>query len=153
MLHYSNASSIEKNRRYLVIKGGLAWKLSREGGVVNTVVVLGSSGVGLVVYQREEGEETMNTMQTDAWRCMTWQSMMLGVPNRDSRLPMKGGNIRENILGVSRFRTNESEGESCMFAMLGLCGGRTGCVSEFVSSFRATFMYKVFSSELRFILY
>ena len=49
MLHYSNASSIEKNRRYLVIKGGLAWKLNREGGVVNTVVVLGTSGVGLGV--------------------------------------------------------------------------------------------------------
>ena len=64
MLHYSNASSIEKNRRYLVIKGGLAWKLSREGGVVNTVVVLGSGSVGLVVYRREEGEETVNTMQT-----------------------------------------------------------------------------------------
>ena len=32
-----------------LIKGGLAWKLSREGGVVNTVVVLGSSGVGLGV--------------------------------------------------------------------------------------------------------
>ena len=50
MLHYSNASGIEKNRRYLVIKGGgLAWKLGREGGVVVTVVVLGSSGVGLSV--------------------------------------------------------------------------------------------------------
>ena len=50
MLHYSNASSIEKNRRYLVIKGGgLAWLLWQEGGVVNTVVVLGSSGVGLGV--------------------------------------------------------------------------------------------------------
>ena len=60
MLHYSNASSIVKNRRYLVIKGGLAWKLSR-GGVLNTVVVLGSSGVGLGVYRREEGEETVNT--------------------------------------------------------------------------------------------
>ena len=35
MLHYSNASSIEKNRRYLVIKGGLAWLLW-QGGVVNT---------------------------------------------------------------------------------------------------------------------
>ena len=33
-----------------------------QRGVVNTVVVLGSSGVGLVVYRREEGEETMNTM-------------------------------------------------------------------------------------------
>ena len=49
MLHYSNAISIEKNRRYLVIKGGLAWKLSREGEVVNTIVILGSSGVGLGV--------------------------------------------------------------------------------------------------------
>ena len=38
MLHYSNASSIERNRRYLVIKGGgLAWLLG-QGGVVNTVV-------------------------------------------------------------------------------------------------------------------
>ena len=60
-LHYSNASSIEKNRRYLVINGGLAWKLSREGGVVNTLVERGSSSVGLVVYRRDEGEETMNT--------------------------------------------------------------------------------------------
>ena len=57
MLHYSNASSIEKNRRYLVIKGGLAWKLSREGGVVNTVVELGVAG-SLRVYRKEvtEGE-------------------------------------------------------------------------------------------------
>ena len=56
MLHYSNASSIEKNRRYLVIKGGLAWKLSR-GGVVNTVVELGVAG-NLGVYRKEvtEGE-------------------------------------------------------------------------------------------------
>ena len=55
MLHYSNASSIEKNRRYLVIKGGLAWLLWQERGVVNSVVELGSSSVGLVVYRREEG--------------------------------------------------------------------------------------------------
>ena len=48
MLHYSNASSIEESRRYLVIKGGLAWLLW-QGGVVNNVVVLGSSGVGLGV--------------------------------------------------------------------------------------------------------
>ena len=44
MLHYSNASSIEKNRRYLVIKGGLAWLLWQEGGVVNSVVELGVAG-------------------------------------------------------------------------------------------------------------
>ena len=63
MLHYSNASSIEENRRYLVIKGGgLAWLLWQERGVVNSVVGRGtSSSVSLVVYRREEGEETMNT--------------------------------------------------------------------------------------------
>ena len=71
MVDYSNASSREKNRRYLVIKGGLAWLL-QQGGVVNNVVDRGtSSGVSLVVSRREEGEETMNTMQTDAYRCMT----------------------------------------------------------------------------------
>ena len=59
-------------------------------------------------------------------------------------VPMKGENIRKSIPGVSRFRTDEPEGESCVFAMLGMCGGRTGCVSGFVSSFWATFMYKVF---------
>ena len=65
MLHYSNASSIEKNRRYLVIKGGgLAWLLWQEGGVVNSVVEWGSNIVSLIVYRREEGEETINIMQT-----------------------------------------------------------------------------------------
>ena len=43
---------------------------------------------------------------------------------------MKGENIRESIPGVSHFRTDEPEGESCEFAMLGMCGGRTGCVSD-----------------------
>ena len=65
MLHYSNASSIEENRRYLVIKGGgLAWLLWQEGGVVNSVVVLGSRGIGLLVYRRADGEEKINIMQT-----------------------------------------------------------------------------------------
>ena len=64
MLYYSNASSIEESSRYLVIKGGLAWLLWQVGGVVDSVVELGSSSVGLVVYRREGGEETVNTMQT-----------------------------------------------------------------------------------------
>ena len=58
MLHYSNASSREKNRRYLVIKGGgLAWLLWQERGVVNTVVELGVTD-NLGVYRKEvtEGE-------------------------------------------------------------------------------------------------
>ena len=65
MLHYSNASNIEENRRYLVIKGGGAClvALARER-VVNSVVELVSSSFGLVVYRREEGEEIMNTEQT-----------------------------------------------------------------------------------------
>ena len=51
MLHYSNASSIEKNRRYLVIKGGLAWLLWQVGGVV--VDVVDHRGIiGLGVYRR-----------------------------------------------------------------------------------------------------
>ena len=52
MLHYSNASSIEENRRYLVIKGGACLiALARERGVVGDVVnhrgisiVTGSTG-------------------------------------------------------------------------------------------------------------
>ena len=62
MLHYSNASSIEENRRYLVIKGGLAWLLWQGGVVVDVVDHRG--GIGLAVYQREEGEETVNIKQT-----------------------------------------------------------------------------------------
>ena len=46
-----------RNRRYLVIKGGLAWLLWQEGGVVNTVAVPEAAG-SLGVYRREvtEGE-------------------------------------------------------------------------------------------------
>ena len=58
MLHYSNASSIEKNRRYLVIKGGLAWLLW-QGEVVNTVVELGVVG-SLGVYRKEVTEGKHN---------------------------------------------------------------------------------------------
>ena len=50
-------------------------------------------------------------------------------------VPVRGGNIRESVPGVLRFRTDELEGESCVFAMLGMRGGRTGCESGFVSSF------------------
>ena len=50
-------------------------------------------------------------------------------------IPVKGGNIRENIPGVSCFRAAEPEGESCEFDRLGVCGGRTDCVSGIVSSF------------------
>ena len=59
MLHYSNASSIEKNRRYLVIKGGACLVALARGGRQHRsrTGVAGSLGV----YRREEGEETVNT--------------------------------------------------------------------------------------------
>ena len=58
MLHYSNASSIEKSRRYLVIKGGLAWLLWQEEGVVVDVVDHRGIDNGLGAYRKEvtEGE-------------------------------------------------------------------------------------------------
>ena len=75
----------------------------------------------------------------NANKCMTMHDMT----KRDARcaltryevVPVKGGNIREIIPGVLRFRAEEPEGESCVFGMLGMRGVRTGCVSEFVSSF------------------
>ena len=80
MLHYSNASSIEKNRRYLVIKGGLAWLLWQERGVVNSVVELGSSSVGLVVYRREEGGRNNEYRANKASQNITRQYAVFGVP-------------------------------------------------------------------------
>ena len=58
MPYYSNASSREKSRRFMVINGGgLAWLLWQERGVVNTVDELGVAG-SLRVYRKEvmEGE-------------------------------------------------------------------------------------------------
>ena len=46
-----------------------------------------------------------------------------------------GENIRESIPGVSCFRAEEPEGESCGFDRLEGCGGRTDCVSGIVLSF------------------
>ena len=68
-----------RNRRYLVIKGGLAWKLSREGGVVNTVVELGVAG-SLGVYRKEVTDgNTMNNRAIKASQSITWQYAVLGM--------------------------------------------------------------------------
>ena len=58
-----------------------------------------------------------------------------GALTRYEVIPVKGGNIRENILGVPCLRTDEPEGEGCVFDVLGVCGRRTGCASGLVSSF------------------
>ena len=137
MLHYSNASSIEKSRRYLVIKGGACLvPLARERGRQHR----SRSG-----YQQQHQSWGLPEIrggrnnEYNANRCITMHDKEM----RDARcaltryevVPVKGGNIRESIPGVSRFRTNEPEGGSCVFAMLGMRGGRTGCVFGFVSSF------------------
>ena len=57
---------------------------------------------------------TMHDMTMNGARCaLTRYEVVL----------VKGKNIRESIPGVSRFRTDEQEGESCMFGMLGRRGG------------------------------
>ena len=90
MLHYSNASSIEKSRRYLVIKGGLAWLLWQERGVVNTIVVLGSSGVGLVVYRREGGRNNEYNANRSITMHGKTSSGARGALTRYEVIPVKG---------------------------------------------------------------
>ena len=136
MLHYSNASSIEKNRRYLVIKGGACLvALARERGRQLRSRTGQQQRRSRSLPERRGGRNneynanintTMRDVTMSGARCaLTWYEVV----------PVKGGNIRESIPGVSRFRTDEPEGESCVFGMLEVCGGRTGCVSGFVSSF------------------
>ena len=79
MLHYSNASSIEKNRRYLVIKGGLAWLL-RQGGVVGDVVVLGGISPVSGSTGEEEGGRNSKYGANKASQNITRQYAVLGMP-------------------------------------------------------------------------
>ena len=52
-----------------MIRGGLPGSSAeREEGVVDDVVDHKGISSSLGVYRREEGEETVNIMQTDAWR-------------------------------------------------------------------------------------
>ena len=51
MLHYSNASSREKNRRYLVIKGGACLEALQTKGIFGSVAVVEHRSInGLGVY-------------------------------------------------------------------------------------------------------
>ena len=136
MLHYSNASSIEENRRYLVIKGGACLvALARERGRQLRSRTGQQQRRSRSLPKRRGGRnnkysanisKTTQDMTRSGARCVLTQYEVMSA---------KGENIRESIPGVSRFRTDEPEGESCVFGMLEVCGGRTGCVSGFVSSF------------------
>ncbi len=129
--------AVEKNRRYLVIRGGACLvALARKRGRQQR----SRSGH----HQRRQSRSLPERIggrnnEYNASRCITMHYMTSSgarcALTRYEVIPLKGGNIRKNIPGVSRFRTDESEGESCVFDMLELCGGRTGCVSGFVSSF------------------
>ena len=51
-----------------------------QGGVVNNVVVLGSSGVALGVYRKELMEgNTINKRAIKATQSITWQYAVLGM--------------------------------------------------------------------------
>ena len=108
-----------------------------QGGVIFGVVKHTDIGTGLRVYRKEVTKG--NTINNRAIKCNTKQDAAIRgaryVLTRYYVIPAKGGNIRESIPGISRFRIDEPEGKSCVFDRLGGCGGRTGCVSEFVSSF------------------
>ena len=99
-----------------MLKGGLLAWLLWQGGFVN-------SGAGLVVYRRRGGRNN----KYNANISMTMEDMSMrgsrGDVTQGYVIPAKGGNIRESIPGVSRFRADEPEGEGCSFAMLGMCGG------------------------------
>ena len=84
----------------------------------------------------------MHAMTRSGARCALTQYEMI---------PVKGENTRESILGDSRFRTDEWEGESCVFAMLGMYGGRTESVFGFVSSFWQLPCTKYFHPSYRLI--
>ena len=54
--------------------------LWQERGVVNSVVELGSSSVGLVVYRREEGGRNSKYNANKASQNITRQYAVFGVP-------------------------------------------------------------------------
>ena len=93
-------------------QGGLAWLLWQVG-VANNVVDRGtSSGVSLVVYRRERGGRNN---EYNANRCITMHDKAMcdarRALTRYEVMPVKWGNIRESIPGVSCFRAEEPEGK------------------------------------------
>ena len=124
MLHYSNASSIEKNRRYLVIKGGGLPGCSgkREGRQLRSRTGQQQRRSRSLPERRGGRNNEYNAKTCISMHDITSTGAKCAL-TRYEVIPTKGGNNRKSIPGVSRFRTDEPEGESCEFAMLGMCGG------------------------------
>ena len=94
--------------------------LWQEGGVVGDVVDY--RGIRIVMGSTEEKRGEKQLIHSKQVHNIT-TGRAKRVLTRYEVIPVKGGNIRENIPGVSRFRPDESEGKSCVFAMLGMRGG------------------------------
>ena len=124
MLHYSNARSIEENRRYLVIKGGACLvALARERGRQLRSRTGPQQRRSRSLPERRGGRNSKyNANINMTMRDMTMSSARC-VLTRQQVVPVKGENIPERIPGVSCFRAEEPEGESCGFDRLGGCGG------------------------------
>ena len=71
-----------------MIKGGLAWLLWQGGVVVDVVDHRGSIGLG--VYRREEGEETVNIKQHSIRKHNVTISKARGVLTRCYMIPVRG---------------------------------------------------------------
>jgi hypothetical protein len=92
-----------KNGRYRNDQGGLlAWKLYWKWLDFVNVVVLGSS-VGLGVYRREEGEETVNIKQANAAQCISWQNVVLMWPNAILSILIEEGKYSGYVDGIFGF--------------------------------------------------
>ena len=124
MLHYSNASSREKNRRYLVIKGGSLPGCSgrKDGSSTPQSYWVAAASVS-VSSERRGGRNN----EYNANICISMHDMTMSVARcaltQQEVIPAKGENNRENIPGVLRFRTNESEGKV-------VCSLRQGRVTD-----------------------
>ena len=63
-----------------MIKGGLAWLLWQEGGVVNSVVELSGISNSLGVYRRRGGGRNSKYGANKASQSITRQYAVLGMP-------------------------------------------------------------------------
>ena len=135
MLHYSNASSRDQSRRYLVIKGGacLVALASRRGRQLRSRTGQQQCRSRSLLERRGGRNSKYNANISMTMRDMTMNGTRC-VLTRQQVVPAKGGTFGRYSRCFA-FSDRRTGGESCQFDRLGRCGGRTDCVSGFVSSF------------------
>ena len=128
----------------MIKRGGACLEALQTKGIFGSVAVVEHQSInglgvyrGIRVYRKEatKGKQINNRANNSITKYNKAIRGARGDLTQGHVILVKGGNIRESIPGVSRFRTDELEGESRELDRLGMCGGRTGCVSGFVSSF------------------